>query len=99
MIADDLAGETHTGKPTRTQHVFLGGRHGVGLPFDELHAARRAPRVPAAGVQLIDVDVLFEREHEALTVFHLDRGITFNRQFGHRVIIVNSATPNYATSN
>jgi hypothetical protein len=44
-------------------------------------------------VKLIDLGVLLEREDEAFAVFDIDRGGTFNCQFRHRVIIVNSTTP------
>src|SRR5437899_3290042 len=71
VVAHDLAGETDAGQPARVQYVLLGRRRHGRLPGDELDAARRAPRVPAARVKLIDLHVLFEREHHALAVGHV----------------------------
>src|SRR6185436_17675189 len=60
---------------------------GLSLRFwftgDEFHAAGRAPGLAATGMQLIDSRVLFQREHEPLAKFHIERTFTLNGQLWH----------------
>src|SRR5690606_7373448 len=82
-IDEDLAREADARQAAALEDLGLGLRHPLGLTRDELHAARRAARVAAAGVQLIDARVLLEREDEALSVGHAERAHSFDSQLGH----------------
>ena len=59
VIADDLAGQPDAGHPRAFSTCFSAAVI-VGLAVDELDAARRAAGIAAAGVELVDVDVLLE---------------------------------------
>lgn len=83
MVAEDLAGQADAGQPACRESIALGDGLGGRFPFDEFHTTGRAPGVPAAGVKLIDVRVLFEREDEAFSLRDLDGPESFNSELGH----------------
>src|SRR5262249_11548927 len=97
VIAHDLARKTDAGQAARIQHMLLGRGHHRRLPRNELDAARRAARVAAAGVGLVYLHVLFEGENHSLSLLDFDRWVSFDRQFGHPEMIVNSLPPQLPT--
>jgi hypothetical protein len=54
-----------------------------GLTCYEFDSARRAARVAAAGVELIDVRVFFERQDKALAFGNGERTDAFNSELWH----------------
>ncbi len=83
MIADDLTREAYANSSLGQENLSFRDRHPRRFSFNEFHATRRAAGIAAAGVQLIDVCVLLEREHEALAVLNIKRSKSFHRQLGH----------------
>jgi hypothetical protein len=55
VIADDLTAESNAGQAARGEYCFFRGGHLARFTRYELDAARRATRVAAAGMQLIDL--------------------------------------------
>jgi hypothetical protein len=93
VVARHLTGEADAGKTAGGEDGFFRLGHARRLAADEFHAARRAARVPAAGVHLIDLRVLLEREDEALPLGHLERPDVLNREPGHQASLeVNRAS-------
>src|SRR5688500_3041131 len=68
----------------RRNQVLLGLRHLRRLAFDELHAAGRAPRVAAAGVELVDPCFLAEGVDPSLALRHVDSPDIFTGTFRHK---------------
>jgi len=90
MIAIDLATEPQAGcreKIAKLKHGFFGFSHFLGLAFDELHAARCAPRLAAAGMELIDLRFILERKHESFAGRDVEAAGAFNGQFGHECLL------------
>jgi len=71
MVANNLAAETNAAQAARCQYISLGDRHLRRLAADELNAARRAARVSATSMQLIDPGVLRQGQHQSLASWHL----------------------------
>jgi hypothetical protein len=84
VVAEDLTGQAHAGQAARGEHGSLRLRAPFRLSSNELDAACRAPRLSAAGVQLVHVRVFLEREHEALSFRDLKRSEIFDRKLWHR---------------
>jgi hypothetical protein len=69
VIALDLAAQAQgrmDGQPLRDEEIFLGLRDVRGFAGDELHPARRAAGVAAAGVKLVDFGFVGQSVDEAL---------------------------------
>ena len=73
----------HSREPSSRQDGRLGLGHGRRLTVNEFHTAGRAAGLPAAGMQLIDLRVLLQGQHQALARFHVTRSHTFDSQFWH----------------
>lgn len=91
VVAEDLARKANARQATLRQPIALGHRHARGFALDELDAARRAPCVAPARMQLIDSSILLEREHEPLSFRDIKRTETFNSQIGHLSILVRAS--------
>jgi hypothetical protein len=63
LIANDLTAQPNSRQASRRQHVTLGDGHLGRLAFEKLNAARRAARIAATGVQLVDSRILLKGEH------------------------------------
>jgi hypothetical protein len=83
VIANDLTRQPHANSSLRQEHLSFRDGHARWFAFDEFDPAGRASRVTAAGMQLVDVRVLLERQHETLTIFDIKRSESFNGQLGH----------------
>jgi hypothetical protein len=83
LIANDLAAQADAGQAARRKHVSLGNRHAFRLALDELDAACRTPRIPAAGVQLIDPGIMLERQNQPLPVRHFKLAHPIDCKFRH----------------
>jgi hypothetical protein len=70
MIAHDLATEPNARQLPRGQHILLSDSHLLRLAAYELDTARRAPRIPAASVQLVDARILHKRQNQSLALWH-----------------------------
>jgi hypothetical protein len=73
VVADNLTRQPNTYQPPLFQSRLLGDRHARWFAVDELDATRRAARVSAAGMQNIDVRILFDRKDESLAVRDINR--------------------------
>lgn len=93
MVAEDLARQPDAREALRGKPISLGHGHRRRFPVEELHATRGAARVSAAGVEDVDLGVLFDGEHEALAVGHVHCSETFNREFGHQALYFAGAPP------
>ena len=69
------------------EDVLLGVGHLVGLAGDELDAAGGAAGVAAAGVELIDLGLVLQRQDQPLAVRHLERADAFHGQLRHRRLL------------
>jgi len=83
MIADDLTRQPHPDRALCQKHLFLRNCHPRGFPLDEFDATGCATGIAAAGVQLVDVRVLLEREHQTLSILDIKRSESFYGQPGH----------------
>ena len=72
VIAENLAAQPHARQPTGGKHLLLGNGHLVGLACQGLDPASGAARVAAAGMELVDSSLVFEGQHEALALPHLE---------------------------
>jgi hypothetical protein len=63
VITNDLAAQPDAGQASRWENVALGDSHAGGLTFEELNAARRATRISATGVQLVNSRILLQGQH------------------------------------
>ena len=93
VVAQNLAGQAHAGEPAFLKLGRFCFRHLRRLPIDELHAARRAPGVAAARVQHVHLRVLFDRQHEPLSLRHVDRPESLNRQLWHVSLLFRPLPP------
>lgn len=92
VIAQNLARQPDSGKPSRGKAFPLSDRHTRRFSLDELHAAGCAAGVPPAGMQNIDVRILFDGEHEAFVACNIDRSKSFNGKCRHQSILPSGAT-------
>ena len=83
VVTNDLAAQSNARQAPRRQHVAFGHRHLIGLAIDELHAARRATRIPTAGVQLVDTSILLESQDEPLALRHFELTETLDSKRRH----------------
>jgi hypothetical protein len=63
----------------RGQDALLGDGHLLRLAAHELDAAGGAARIAVAGVQLIDVGVVLQGQHQAFALRHIEFADTFDR--------------------
>ncbi len=87
VVAEDLARQPDAGGPLGGEHGLLGHGHRVRLSLDELHATGRAPGVAPAGVQDVDLRVLFNGEHQALAILDVYRSKSLDCELRHPPII------------
>src|SRR3954465_10899010 len=66
VVTGNLATEPHAGNALGAQDCFLGRRHLVRFPGEELDTTGRAAGVPAAGMELVDLGLICQGQHEAL---------------------------------
>jgi hypothetical protein len=78
VIAGDLTAQPDPRQSARGKNGFLGFGHSLGFAGHELNSASGTPRVAAAGVQLIDVNLILECQHESLAGRYLDLTNVFN---------------------
>ena len=83
VIGHDLTRQAHAAQSTLGESRFLRLRHLLRLAAEELHAARRAPGVPAARVKNIHAHVLLDGKHEPLAVIYFRSREAFNCQRRH----------------
>jgi hypothetical protein len=79
VIADDLTAEPHARQTASGQDVLLGGRHPRRLTRHEFDAAGRAAGVAAAGMQLIDLALVLQRQHKTFPQRHFKIAHAFDR--------------------
>ena len=93
VLNSNLARKTNIGRELSfySETVSFEFSHFTRVTLVYFDPARRAARVPAARVQHIDPGILLDREDEPLSVFNVDRGKTFYRQFGHTDRIISSS--------
>jgi hypothetical protein len=70
--------------PSR-ERPLLGFGHSRRLAGHEFDPAGRTPGVPAAGVKLIDLGFIHERQYQPLAHGNFERSNTLDRQLGHDV--------------
>src|SRR5262245_53017712 len=92
VIAEDLAAEPDAARALGGQRRLFGDRHARGLAGHEFDAARRAPSVAAAGMQLIDVRFVLERENESFVLRYGKRPGSFDSQDWHGIGSVDSVS-------
>jgi hypothetical protein len=66
--------------------LLLGLGHFLRLTRHEFHAASRTFCVTAAGMQLIDLRIFLECEHQSLTLLYFEFSDPFDRQLWHENI-------------
>ena len=83
VVANRLTRQSDAGRVFRRQHRLFGNRHPLGLTSDEYDATRRAAGVPAAGMEDIDLRVLFDGENQPLPGFDFEGPELFDGEFWH----------------
>jgi hypothetical protein len=84
VIAWNLTTQPNTGYTLRREHVPFGNCHLFWFPIDELNAARRAPCLATAGVQLIDPGVFGQSQDKALPRQYFSLSDSFDGKNWHR---------------
>jgi hypothetical protein len=83
VVAHDLAGQPNAGETFRGEPFHFGGGVAGGFSVYEFDAAGGASGVTATRMQDIHAGIVLNREYEALSVWDLDRPVSFNRQLWH----------------
>jgi hypothetical protein len=72
VIAEDLATEPDSGQAASGERILLGDGRTLRLTGQELHSAGSATRIAAAGVQLIDLGLIFQGQNQALSLWDVE---------------------------
>ena len=83
LLANDLTAQANARQPPGRQHVAFRRRHAGRFAGDEFDPACGAARLPAAGVQLIDVSILLESQNQPLILRHFVLAHSLDSQFRH----------------
>src|SRR6185312_10223970 len=83
VVTDDLAAETNAGQSPGSQDGFFGLGHLLRLAREEFDPAGGAAGVAAAGMELIDLGFVLQRQHQALALGHLELPDSLDSQLRH----------------
>jgi hypothetical protein len=88
VVAQDLAAQPHAGQSASGQDRLFGDGHLRWLARHELHPAGRTPGVAAAGMELIDLRLIFQRQYKSFVLRNLEFPYSVNSQFRHRSFLM-----------